>query len=309
MIVTTTQKPVKSLRIRIEGASSPFPADRFAAGLEVLRAAGHVVDDSHAGPRGRHPYLNGTDDERRLSLEEALMSDVDVVLLARGGYGLTRIVDALFVDGWPMKLPRVVGFSDVTALFGKMASEGLLDRCVHGPVVTSLAGEPDDSRARFFDAIAGGAPADIDLDVVVADTDAVEGPLFAGNLVVLAALCGTPSMPSLRGHVVVVEEVGERPYRLDRLLTQLINSGAFAGVAAVVVGHLTGCDEPASATNNPARDPVPSGRDVVIDGLRGLGVPVFAGAPVGHEAPNIALPLGGRVLVEVDGARARLRFR
>lgn len=300
-----------SLRIRIEGASSPFPADRFAAGVEVLRAAGHVVDDSHAGPRGRHAYLNGTDEQRRLSLEEALMSDVDAVLLARGGYGLTRIVDDLFVDGWPMKLPLVVGFSDVTALFGKMATEGLLDRCVHGPVVTSLAGEPEDSRARFFDVVSGRAPADLDLDVVAADDsiDSVEGPLFAGNLVVLAALCGTPSMPSLQGHVVVIEEVGERPYRLDRLLTQLVKSAAFAGVAAVVVGHLTGCDEPARAMPNAARDPVFSGRDVVIDGLRALGVPVFSGLRVGHEAPNLALPLGGRVLVEVDGARARLRFR
>jgi len=301
---------VKQLRIRIEGASSPFPKDRFDAGVEALRAAGHVVDDTHAGPHGRHAYLNGTDEQRRLSLEEALMSDVDVVLLARGGYGLTRIVDDLFVDGWPMKLPLVVGFSDVTALFGKMAVEGLLDRCVHGPLATSLAGEPDDSRARFFDVVAGNAPADVALDVVIAgDVDSIEGPLFAGNLVVLAALCGTPSMPSLKGHIVVVEEVGERPYRLDRLLTQLIKSGAFADVAAVVVGHLTGCDETASAVPHPARDPVPSGRDVVIDGLRALRVPVLAGLPAGHEAPNLALPLGGRVLIEIDGDRARLRFR
>ncbi len=306
---------MKPLRIRIEGASSPFPKDRLAAGVQLLLAAGHDVDDSHAGPHGRHAYLNGSDQQRRLSLEEALMSDVDVVLLARGGYGLTRIVDDLFVDGWPMKVPLVVGFSDVTALFAKLACEGLLDRCVHGPLATSLFGEPDDSRARFFDVIAGNAPADVDLDVVIGadnngdDDDSIEGPLFAANVVVLAALCGTPSMPKLAGHVVVIEEVGERPYRLDRLLTQLIKAGAFDGVVGVVIGHLTGCDEAASTTVNGQRDAVPSGRDVVINCLRALNVPVFGGLPAGHEAPNCALPLGGRVLIERDGERARLRWR
>lgn len=292
-----------ALRIRIEGASSPFPVDRLDAGVALLRAAGHVVDADHAGPVGRHAYLNGDDQHRLASLEDALRSDVDVVLLARGGYGLTRIVDDLFADGWPDRLPLVCGFSDVTALFARFAVAGRLDRCIHGPLATSIAGEPADSRTRFFAALHGDVVDDVALDVVVGgDVERVEGPLFAANLVVLAALCGTPAMPDLRGHIVVVEEVGERPYRLDRLLTQLINSGAFDGVLAVVVGHLTGCDEPPNPNPNALRDPAPSGRDVVVERLACLGVPVLGGLPAGHEAPNLALPLGGRVVVEIAAA-------
>ena len=313
---------MRPLQIRIEGASSPFPIERLEAGVAVLRAAGHDVDDRFAGPNGRHAYLNGDDNHRRNSLQDALRSDVDVVVMARGGYGLTRIVDDLFIEGgWPQRLPLVVGFSDVTALFARFAVEGRLDRCIHGPLATNLAGEPEHARARFFAALAGNTADDIDGDSGLqlwhaehAERGiAVEGPLFAGNLVVLAALVGTPSMPSLRGHVVVIEEVGERPYRLDRLLTQLVNSGAFEGVVAVVVGHLTDCEEAVSSTTATTRDPAPSARDVVIERLRGLGVAVLGGLPAGHQAPNFALPLGGVVRVEVaavsDGGGARLRWR
>ena len=142
----------------------------------------------------------------------------------------------------------------------------------------------------------------------------VTGPLWAGNLVVLAALCGTSSLPSLAGHIVVIEEVGERPYRLDRILTQLLRSGALDDVAAIVVGHLTSCDEPARAapeapafaSSEPRRDPPPRGIDVVVERLASLGVPIVAGLPCGHEAPNFALPLGGVARLVVDGERAAL---
>jgi muramoyltetrapeptide carboxypeptidase len=312
----------RPLRIRIEGASSPFPVDKLAAGVQLLRAAGHDVDDSHAGPRGRHAFLNGTDDERRRSLQDALSSDVDVIWCARGGYGLTRIVDDLFPRGWPQQQPLVVGFSDVTALFARCALEGQLHRCVHGPLGTSLSSEPEHSLQRFFDVVsahAEGLAVGEHLDVPLAvlhnqhNAHVVSGPLFAANLTVLAAMCGTASLPSLEGHIVVVEEVGERPYRLDRVLTQLLRADVFKGVAAVVLGHFTNCNEPAAASSAPAlRDAAPGPVDVVVERLSGLGVPLLHGLPAGHEAPNFALPLGGRVVLEIGRERsttARMRWR
>jgi muramoyltetrapeptide carboxypeptidase len=311
------------VRIRIEGPSSPFRPEALDKGVQTLRAWGHDVSHDDSALRGRHAYLNGDDDVRRRDLEAALGSDVDVLWLARGGYGLTRIVDDLVI---PSRVPVVVGFSDATALFARLAVAGHLDRCIHGPLATTLAAEADDSIARVITVAARRARAtttttsNITTPAVLPPLRVspleimprtVSGPLWAGNLVVLAALCGTPSMPNLRGHIVVIEDVGERPYRLDRVLTQLRRAGAFDGVVAVVVGHLTGCNEPvaAGATSTNAvstRDPVPTGLDVVIERLGGLGVPLVAGLPSGHEAPNLALPLGGLARLDVDGAVATL---
>ncbi len=292
------------MRIRIEGSSSPFVPERLDRGVAKLRTLGFTVDVASAGPRGRHAYLNGDDDERRASLQDALDSDVDIVWLARGGYGLGRIVDGLRL---PARIPRVVGFSDTTALFCRLLAAGHADRCIHGPLATTLAAEPDDNVARVADVVGGRSPAPLSGLRHVGGPAAVDvaGPLFAGNLCVMASLCGTPSQPrfvdAMTGAVVVLEEIGERPYRIDRMLTQLLRAGVFDGVAAVVVGQLTQCAEPTPSPSSPSspsatpRDPAPAPLDVFVDVLRPLGIPIVAGAAVGHETPNAALPLGGRV--------------
>ena len=225
------------MRVRIEAPSSPFSEEKLSRGVARLRAAGVEVEGEGA-LRGRHAYLNGDDDERRRALEQALSSDVDVIWLARGGYGLTRLVTRLSP---PARGPVVVGFSDATALFAHLAGSGL--RCVHGPLATTVADEPEASFAHLLAVLerrARGARFPLEMEPGLDH----EGWLFAANLCVLTHLVGTPSMPSLQGSVLVLEEVGERPYRIDRMLTQLRASGALRGVRAVVVGpvsytHLT----------------------------------------------------------------------
>lgn len=284
------------MRVRIEAPSSPFPMDKLRAGVERLRAAGWIVDDETSLLRGRHAYLNGDDDERRRSLEAALRADVDVVWLARGGYGLTRIVGRLEA---PPRGPVVVGFSDATALFAHLA--GTSSRCVHGPLITSLAAEPEESFRHALDVIARKVKGR-SLPVVSEGEVDVDGWLFAGNLCVLAHLAGTASAPNLEGAILVLEEVGERPYRIDRDLTQLKESGMLAGVRAVVVGHLTGCEEPAPAGNAapPTRDPALAALDVFRERVASMHIPLAHGLPVGHEPPNWALPLGARARI-ADG--------
>lgn len=291
------------MRIRIEAPSSPFPAEKLQAGVARLREAGHTVDDSHALQAladGTHAYLTTDDDDRRRSLEQALASDVDVVWLARGGYGLTRIVSRLDV---PARAPIVIGFSDATALF---AAQPTL-RCVHGPLATTVGFEPQwtfDHALAVLERRAKNAAFDVQVsDAKYSDLD-VDGPLFVANLCVLAALCGTPAMPSLEGTILVLEEVGERPYRIDRMLTQLKEAGALADVRAVIVGHLTNCEEPSAASPGPAgaaaagaaaaRRPAPAALDVFRERVRSMGIPLAHGLAVGHEAPNIALPVGAR---------------
>lgn len=286
------------MRIRIEAPSSPFPVEKLAAGVARLRAAGCIVDDEHALRAvrdGRHAYLTMDDDERRRSLEEALRSDVDVVWLARGGYGLTRIISRLDA---PARTPIIIGFSDATALFGARTEL----TCVHGPLATTIASEPAWTFEHCLAVLrkrAKGASFDLVGDVTDPVERApidVEGWLFAANLCVLSALCGTPAMPSLDGAIVVLEEVGERPYRIDRMLTQLKESGALTGVRAVIVGHLTGCEE-ASSTTTSHREKAPAALDVFRERLRSMGMPVLNGLAVGHEPPNIALPLGARASI------------
>jgi muramoyltetrapeptide carboxypeptidase len=288
------------MRVRIEAPSSPFSDDRLSAGVERLVQLGHEVDATHAGPRGRHAYLNGDDDERARSLSEALSSDADVVWLVRGGYGLTRIVNDLSLPTPSARTPALIGFSDATALLCHLHARGF-SRLIHGPLVTTLPHEPHESVGHLTDILAGRARSIGGLRSLTGPVD-VEGALVAANLCVLAHLVGTRSLPSLDGAVLVIEEIGERPYRIDRMLTQLLSSGALAGVRAVVCGDFLQCEEPPQSG---VRDPAPAPLEVVRERL-GARMPVVVGAPVGHRAPNFAIPFGVRARVVGDGASSRL---
>lgn len=277
--------------VRVVGPSSPFARERLLRGVGRLETVGFEVEGALQVLRESHAYLNGDDDERLRELQEALDSEADIVWLARGGYGLTRVVSSLKVpNSWPM----IVGFSDATALHGWAWREGA--RTVHGPLLTTVADEPAESFERLVDVLygkaSGAAHAPLS-ELLPGDASPVEGRLFAGNLCVLTHLLATPVWPDLRGAVVVLEEVGERPYRIDRMLTQLLASGALKHVAAVVLGHLTRCDEPPGGSL-----PAPTALEVFTERLGGLGVPVLAGLPAGHEAPNHPLIVGGRVRLE-----------
>lgn len=289
------------MRIRIEAPSSPPPVDKLTAGVARLRAAGVTVDESNGAPRGRHAYLNGGDDERAASLVDAIASSVDVVWLARGGYGLTRILPA--IPRATGTSPTIIGFSDATALFAHLWGKGV--PCVHGPLATTVAAEPDDSFAHCLAVLerrARGAALPVRGDARID----VEGRLFAGNLCVLCALLGTASFPDLKDTIVVLEEVGERPYRVDRMLTQLILAGALAGVRAVVAGHLTDCVEPKNGAG--IREPAPSALAVFTERLAAAGIPLASGLEAGHQAPNRALPLGVRARLSVSGGRGALEL-
>lgn len=280
--------------VRVVGPSSPFTRERLAQGIDRLVTAGFEVIGDEEVLREGHAYLNGDDDERRRELQEALDSDVDVVWLARGGYGLTRLVSSLKM---PASAPVMVGFSDATALHGWAWRAGV--RTVHGPLLTTVADEPAESFGHLLDVLrgqAGGKSHGPLTELAPGKVSSVEGRLFAGNLCVLTHLLATPAWPDLRGAVVVLEEVGERPYRIDRMLTQLLMSGALEHVAAVVLGHLTRCDEPPGSSR-----PAPTAAEVFAERLGGLGVPVLAGLASGHEAPNLPLVVGGRVRLEGHG--------
>lgn len=221
----------------------------------------------------RHRYTAGTAAQRAADLHWALTDPgLHGLWFARGGYGTVHALPELpwdRLDGRP-----IIGFSDATALFSAMYARGLSGG-LHGPVLHSLADLCDAPTAvATHDALAG-LPVHLPF---AGPAQVVEGPLVGGNLAVLASVAGTPWASSAAGAIALVEDIGEPAYRLDRIVTQLIQSGYFDGCLAVVLGELIACRAPEGADY--------SVQDVVVQCLADAGLTVFTGAPVGHGAQN-----------------------
>lgn len=284
-------------RVHVVAPSGPVPADRLEAGLAVLQ--GLVPGEISLAPNlaMRAGYFAG-DDRARLAALQAALADptIDAVICARGGYGLTRLLPLLDPARLAAAPKLLLGFSDITALLAwALAQVGLVS--VHGPVVTQLATIGEDDRERLALLLRGEDPGALSAETgAVLRGGVVEGPLFAGNLEVLRSLVGTRACPDLTGCVLALEEIGERPYRIDRALTQLLTSGVLRGVRGVAVGQLVACEEP--ETGNPDS---PTAEEVVLERLGVLGVPVVTGFPFGHAADrHAALPVGSLVRLDAE---------
>ncbi len=245
----------------------------------------------------RTGYFAGDDRSRLAALHAAFANpNIDAIICARGGYGLTRLLPQLDPSRLAAAPKLLIGFSDITALLAwTLVQVGMTS--IHGPVLTQLATLDIADRERLADVVSGEDPGPlVACEGAVLHGGCVEGPLVAGNLEVLRSLIGTRAMPVLAGCILALEEVGERPYRIDRALTQLITSGSLRGVRGIIVGQLVDCDEP--ATGNPDS---PGPEEVVLERLAVLGVPVVTGFAFGHEARhNAALPVGTRVRLDAD---------
>jgi muramoyltetrapeptide carboxypeptidase len=278
--------------VRLIAPSGCFEPERFLAGVELLRRVGLVprFDD---GLLARRRYLAGDDERRSAELLAALADpEAKAVWAARGGYGATRLLPALPLDAVVRRRPWLVGFSDITALHCRWAQAGTAS--VHGANVTTLVSWSEPARQELFDLLMRPRPLTYQgtpRPLPEGASARVSGILLGGNLTVLGAMAGTGFLPSWHDAVVLLEDVGERPYRLDRMLTQLRQAGAFAGVRAVLVGQLAGCEEPDATAGYTALE-------VIGDVLADLGVPIVGGLPVGHESSSRAVLLGGVASVD-----------
>ncbi len=256
--------------------------------MERIRGWGLVpVPAPHLGRVWR--YLAGTDEERLADLEWALGDpSLDAAWFARGGYGVARLLPRI---RWDRVRPRpVIGFSDATALFQALHRRGI-GGAVHGPVLHSLADHVDeDTRDALRRLLVDGTAIPWRGTPLVPGRAA--GPLVGGNLCTLGSLAGTPDALRARGCILLLEEVTEAPYRVDRLLGQLVASGALERVAGVAIGSLVACDAPADAGW--------SVTDVLLDHLAPLGVPVLADLPVGHGPRNHPFVHGAPAVLEGD---------
>lgn len=281
-------------RVAVVAASSPSDPAQLSAGIARWRAHFAVHDDPRAF--GRAGFLAGEDHHRASALLDAVRDRaVRAVLATRGGYGAMRVLeragDALLAALREDPKP-VVGFSDVTALHALWSRAGV--RSVHAPMAAAAGRGADIDATRAV--LQGAVPARWEgLATWVPAARAVTGVARGGNLALIAALVGTPWALDLRDTVLFIEDVGEAPYRVDRMLTTLRASGALRGVRAVVVGEFTGCR------------PNPDGvtvEDVLRDRLGDLGVPVLANAPFGHGEHHAPWVQGAPVTLTPDGALA-----
>ncbi len=274
--------------VRVIAPSGPLFADAFAAGAAVLSARYQVRYDP-ATLFARDGFLAGPDDQRLATLVDAVRDpEARAVFMGRGGHGLLRIANRIDPHLLRDHAKPIVGFSDGTILLALAVRAGVA--AIHGPVVNQLGRLPEADRSALFSLLESGEPGPLLAGLETLRAGSAQGPLLGGNLEVFSRLLGTPFLPDLDGAILFFEEVGERPYRIDRLLTHLELAGVFAVVAGVVVGDLVACEEPPSS-----RVPSPSAIAVVRERLGRLSIPVALGARLGHGERNLALPYGVQV--------------
>lgn len=271
-------------RVALVSPAGPLRgAEDLARAVANARALGWepVVGEHVLERRG---YFAGDDALRLADLDRALRDpSIDGVWCVRGGYGTMRLLDGIDWTALSARPKALLGYSDITALHCALAARSGL-ASYHAP--TARAELTDFSRTSLERAaVRGKDPCGAIAGARTVRGGSAEGRLAGGNLALLASLAGTPYMPSLDGAILVLEDINEAVYRIDRMLTQLRLAGLLQRVAGLVFGAFTDCPEEAD-------DGARSLDEVIDEVAAALGVPCVAGAPVGHIAEQWTLPLG-----------------
>jgi muramoyltetrapeptide carboxypeptidase len=290
-------------RVSVVAPGGPIDRERFEAGAAKLRALDltPVYDERLFA---RDAYLAGPDAQRLALLQTALDDpSTRAVWAARGGYGLTRILPELRLRGLRESSKLVIGFSDVTALHAALGALGA--GSLHGPNVGQVGELTPRALERLATTVFSSFPPPALSGAVPLRPGKAGGVLLGGNLTLLAALAGTSQLPSFAGAILLLEDIGERPYRLDRSLTQLRSVGAFDGLRGLALGTFERCED-ALAGSSPGTSAAGTVRQVFERFAEALGIPAAIGFPIGHIDDNCAVPLGSEV--ELDAGAGQLTF-
>lgn len=288
----------------------------FKRGVARLKALGHQVEVD-AAALASHMRFAGDDETRLAALARAAASGADVAMISRGGYGLTRLLPHLPYKALAKSIEKgteFVGLSDFTAFQNALlAKTGAISWS--GPALGADLGteeEPDDIMLACLDDLFTGHGEGAGWELprprkgsAAAALPGIEpftlkkAPLWGGNLAVLASLVGTPYLPNPKGGVLFLEDVNEHPYRIERLLTQLLHAGVLDRQKAIVLGQFT--DYRLTPHDKGFKF------DTVVQWLRSqTRVPVLTGLPFGHVATKVLLPVGAPVTLSVDERDALL---
>ena len=268
----------------------------FKRGIKRLEKLGHEVEID-ADALSSHMRFAGDDETRLKAIQRAAASGADIAMISRGGYGLTRLLTDLPYKAIAKAIDQgtqFVGLSDFTAF--QLAVHAKTQRMTwQGPALGEDFGtesDPDDIMQACFDDLCleqgEGIGWRLPIDEASKSVKVNNAVLWGGNLAVLTSMLGTPYFPNIKGGVLFLEDVGEHPYKIERMLTQLLNAGVLQQQKAILLGQFT------------SYKLVPHDKGfklkTVIDRLRSqLKIPVFSGLPFGHVATKVLLPIGAKV--------------
>lgn len=283
----------RDAHITIVCPSGYLPEEKAVQAGKVLEEWGYSVTLG-ATTRTANSYFSGTDEERLADLQQALDDPhTDAVLMGRGGYGLSRIIDRLDFTAFEKKPKWILGFSDITVLQAHLFRQYHI-ATMHAPMCSAFAEENLDLQymAVFRGLLSGEA---LRYDFAGHEQNIAgeaEGILIGGNLCMLAHLAGSDSLPDTDGTVLFIEDVGEHLYKVDRMLYTLKRSGRLAKIKGLVCGNFSDMED----TTRPFGEDLYS---IIKAHVADLGVPVAFEVPCGHETINYPLVLGAACRLKV----------
>ena len=271
----------------------PIDLDRAIENAEKL--GWEPVVGAHA--KSRHTYFAGTDEERLADLNAALQDDtIDGVWCLRGGYGAMRLLQDVDYDALRRRPKPMIGYSDITALHSAIGAQAGL-ATIHAPTARGRLSAFAERSLRAA-ATRTADPCGVASDARTLVSGRAKGRLVGGNLAMLAALHGTPYQPNYDGAILVVEDVNEAPYRIERMLLQLRLSGDLPSCAAIAFGSFTNTGEKDDSLGGTR-----SLGDVLEEAAKAAGVPTISGIPLGHISDQWSVPLGMNAELDADAKR------
>jgi len=290
-------------RVALVAPAGPLslPSDLERAKSNARALGWEPVVGDHA--EDRHFYFAGADADRLSDFNAALRDDaIDALWCLRGGYGAMRLLDGVDYDALKRRPKPIIGYSDITALHCAVAARANL-ATVHGPTARSNLTEYAERSLRAATSRQGD-PCGVASGATTLVGGCGRGRLVGGNLALIAALHGTPYQARYEGAILVLEDVNEAPYRIERMLLQLRLSGALQQCAGIAFGSFTNTGETKDAALGGDR----SVNDVLREAAMAAGVPAVCGIPMGHINDQWSVPLGAVAELDADHQRLTVTF-
>tara|TARA_B100000700_G_scaffold312860_1_gene397086 strand:+ start:170 stop:1042 length:873 start_codon:yes stop_codon:yes gene_type:complete len=268
----------------IVAASSPISNKKdLDSGIKVLQEWGLICNHIDSINRS-WGYLAGSDEIRFSELHPS--TQFSLIAFARGGWGSARLLEKKqpWKEGW------MLGFSDLTSILLARLASGLHGG-VHGPLITTLGAEPEWSKERLKSILFGNCVPDIYGEPWGGGVS--KGHLIVGNLTVLTHLIGTKHLPNFKKSILIIEDIGEAPYRIDRMLTHLRLAGILQELSGLGFGSFISCDTDNDIDKNMSFDLL----DIFKDRTKDLKIPIVSNLPVGHCLGNASLPQGSQAIL------------
>jgi muramoyltetrapeptide carboxypeptidase len=293
-LIIKPPRPVPGDTLGIIAPSSPFDEQKFCEGLSIIEEMGFKVFFPE-NIFDRKGYLAGSDEHRADMLNSMFAnSDIKGIICARGGYGSLRILPLIDFNVISSNPKLLIGCSDVSALLNNLYSKRRLVS-LHGPMIESLANASDTTKRSLRDIFLNDHFLTLrSSNSVVIHPGQASGIMAGGNLTTLCHLLGTPFEPDFSGQILLLEDIGESPYRIDRMLMHMKLAGCFDRITGIVLGTFKGCGE---------SDHV---YQIFNDIFSNDIFPILAGFDVGHDEPNLTIPFG--INAYFDTAASVLEF-